>query len=234
MRLSLVIPCYNEAASLPGLIARCEAAFRAEDAEILLVDNGSSDDTAAILHERLAAGGNLRSVRVEVNQGYGHGILAGLRAARGDVLAWTHADLQTDPADALRGLALFRAAADPARLFVKGRRRGRPRGASVFTVCISAFESLLLRQRLWDINAQPTMFAASFFETWASPPGDFSLDLYAYYLARRRGLAIGRVPVDFHRRTHGRSHWNLDWRSKWKFIRRTVKFSFQLRKGAVQ
>jgi len=235
MKLSLVIPCYNEAANLPGLIARCEEAFRGEDAEVLLVDNGSTDATPSILAERLAGVENLRSVRVEQNQGYGFGILAGLRAARaarGDVLGWTHADLQTDPADAVKGMELFRRAADPERLFVKGRRYGRPPGDVFFTVGMSLFESALLGRRLWDINAQPTLFPAAFFRSWSNPPHDFSLDLYAYYQARRRGLAIGRFPVDFRPRAHGTSHWNVDWRAKWKFIQRTVKFSVQLRKAA--
>ncbi|WP_163770080.1 glycosyltransferase, partial [Proteus mirabilis] len=61
----------------------------------------------------------IRSVRVERNQGYGFGILSGLSQAKGRILAWTHADMQTDPADALAGLALF--IQDPAqKLFVKG------------------------------------------------------------------------------------------------------------------
>ncbi|MFP3686180.1 glycosyltransferase, partial [Bacillus sp. SIMBA_026] len=86
----------------------------------------------------------IRTVRVEKNQGYGFGILSGLRAAEGRILAWTHADMQTDPADALKGLALFEQAADPERLFVKGKRHGRPLGDVAFTVGMSAFETLLL------------------------------------------------------------------------------------------
>ena len=232
MKLSLVIPCYNEQASLPALIARCEEAFRGEDAEVLLVDNGSTDGSPAILRERLAHSRQLRSVRVEENRGYGFGILTGLGAARGEVLGWTHADQQTDPADARAGMALFRRSADPARLFVKGRRRGRPLGDSFFTVGMSFFESTLLGERLWDINAQPTMFPASFFRSWTAPPHDFSLDLFAYYLARRQGLTVARFPVEFGRRAHGSSHWNVNWAAKWKFIQRTVRFSLELRKAA--
>jgi glycosyltransferase involved in cell wall biosynthesis len=229
VKLSLVIPCYNEAANLPGLIARCEEAFSGEDAEVLLVDNGSTDGTAGILAARLAGSARLRAVQVRENRGYGFGIAEGLRAARGDVLGWTHADLQADPADALRGMALFRSAPDPGRLFVKGRRRGRPFGDRFFTVGMALFETLLLRQGLWDINAQPTMFPAAFFRSWNAPPQDFALDLYAYYLARRRGLAVARFPVDFGPRAHGVSHWNVDWTAKWKFIRRTVEFSVRLK-----
>jgi hypothetical protein len=73
------------------------------------------------------------------------------------------------------------------------------------------------------------MFPAAFFRSWNAPPQDFALDLYAYYLARRRGLAVARFPVDFGPRAHGVSHWNVDWTAKWKFIRRTVEFSVRLK-----
>lgn len=191
-----MIPCYNEARNLPLLVARLRETFLREDVEAILVDNGSTDDSAAVLAELLQDAERIRSVRVERNQGYGHGILAGLRAARGLIVGWTHADMQTDPADALEGLALFDDR-DPDTLFVKGRRHGRPAADVAFTVGMSLFETLLLRRRLWDINAQPTLFARAFFERWQAPPQDFSLDLYAYYQARRSGLQVRRFPVRF-------------------------------------
>ena len=104
--------------------------------------------------------------------------------------------------------------------------------ATVFTVGMSVFETALLARPLWDINAQPTMFPRAFFESWALPPDDFALDLYAYYKARRGGMTIRRFPVLFGKRLHGQSHWNVNWAAKWKFIRRTVDFSMRLRGGA--
>jgi glycosyltransferase involved in cell wall biosynthesis len=234
VRLSLVIPCYNEARSLPQLVARAGRVVAGDDVDVVLVDNGSTDDSPAVLASLLAGQPRVRSVRVEVNQGYGHGILTGLRAAAADgaqLLGWTHADLQTDPLDALRGLALFEDAADPERLFVKGRRYGRPLGDTAFTVGMSAFETALLRRPLWDINAQPTLFPASFFAGWVDPPTDFSLDLYAYHRAVDRGLQVQRLPVSFGARQHGVSSWNVDWRSKGKFIRRTTTYSLALRRA---
>lgn len=230
MKLSLIIPCYNEEKNLPLLAARCREALTREDVEVVLVDNGSTDRSPEVLAELLAGQSRLRSVRVAVNKGYGFGIVSGLCAAAGDVLAWTHADMQTDPADVLRGLALFERAAEPQRLFVKGRRYGRPAGDVLFTVGMSAFETLLLRRPLWDINAQPTMFHRRFFETWREPPDDFALDLFAYYAARHAGLAIARFPVRFGERAHGHSHWNVNWTAKMKFIRRTIDYSFRLRR----
>lgn len=228
MKFSLVIPCYNEAANLPLLLDRCRKVARQPSCEVVLVDNGSTDDSPAVLRELLQFHHGCRSVRVERNQGYGFGILSGLRAATGDILGWTHADLQTDPQDALRGLALFEQYGS--KIFVKGRRHGRPLGDVVFTIGMSVFETMLLGKPLWDINAQPTMFSRTFFESWHEPPHDFSLDLFAYYMARQNGLAVHRFPVRFGERAHGVSHWNVNWAAKRKFIRRTVDFSLQLKR----
>jgi glycosyltransferase involved in cell wall biosynthesis len=229
MRFSLVIPCYNEAANLPLLLSRCQNLVSQPGVEIVLVDNGSTDDSPSVLRALLPTYPGSRSVRVEKNQGYGFGILTGLRAASGDILGWTHADMQTDPLDILRGLDLFEKFGPNS--FVKGRRYGRPLGDVAFTIGMSFFETLLLGKPLWDINAQPTMFSRQFFETWHEPPHDFSLDLYAYYHARLAGLEVYRFPVLFGERAHGVSHWNVNWAAKRKFIRRTIDFSLQLKKS---
>ena len=233
-QFSLVIPCYNEAKGLAQLVARCEEIFSGHDVEVILVDNGSTDESPAVFSRLLAGKTQLRSVRVPVNQGYGHGILEGLRAARSPILGWTHADLQTDPKDALRGLALFQAAPDPQRLFVKGKRMARPPFDAVFTIGMACFETVLLRTPLWDINAQPTMFGRDFFQQWKSPPKDFSLDLYAYYMAKRSGLAVRRFPVHFGKRLHGLSRWNISPSAKVKFIKRTLGYSMSLARNLKQ
>lgn len=228
MRFSLIIPCYNEAENLPLLLNRCQSLVAHAGVEVVLVDNGSTDDSPAVLRALLPAYPGCRSVRVEQNQGYGFGILAGLKAANGEILGWTHADMQTDPQDALGGLELFEKYG--LNCFVKGRRYGRPLGDVAFTVGMSFFETLLLGKPMWDINAQPTMFSRKFFETWREPPHDFSLDLLAYYQARLAGLAIYRFPVLFGERAHGVSHWNVNIKEKCKFIMRTVKYSWALKR----
>lgn len=232
MKLSLIIPCYNEAANLPLLLERCKPLAATGDVEVVLVDNGSTDASPQVLAELLADAPGCRSVRVENNQGYGFGILSGLRAATGDVLAWTHADLQTNPMDARRAFDLFRASPAPMRLFVKGSRSGRPAMDVVFTAGMSAFETLLTGKSMRDINAQPTMFHRSFFDRWTQAPSDFSLDLFAYWRARSEGLTIARIPVRFKARAHGVSHWNTGLAAKWKFIKRTVDYSLRLRRSA--
>ena len=225
MRCSLVIPCYNEAASLPLLTDRCREIVDAHpNIEIVLVDNGSTDETPEILKKI-----PLKSIRVGVNRGYGHGILTGLQCASGDILGWTHADMQADIGDIVRGMKVFEQFGE--NILVKGRRHGRPLSDVFFTVGMSVFETMLLKTPLWDINAQPNLFPRHFFHSWKNPPHDFSLDLYAYYQAKRQHLSVHRFPVSFGKRIHGTSHWNIDWPNKIKFIRRTIQFSLDLKRG---
>ena len=142
--------------------------------------------TQQVLKDCLSNYPACRSIKLDKNDGYGGGILAGLRVAKGEIIGWTHADLQTNPTDALKALEFFENSTES--IFVKGRRHGRPFLDIFFTICMSFFESLLLRKKMWDINAQPTIFPKNFFNEWSNPPKDFSLDLYAYYLAKKRNL----------------------------------------------
>jgi glycosyltransferase involved in cell wall biosynthesis len=229
MKYSLVIPCYNEAANLPLLLERCKTLSGHQNIEIILVDNGSTDSSSKVLSKLLPSYPHCKTIRVEKNQGYGFGILAGLKVAQGDILGWTHADMQTDPKDLLQAIQIFEA--DGNQLYVKGWRIGRPLADVIFTIGMSIFETILLGTRLWDINAQPNLFPRSFFESWENPPHDFSLDLYAYFLARHHGLPVHRFSVKFGERAHGISHWNDSWAAKVKFIRRTINFSFELKKS---
>ena len=228
---SLVIPCYNEAKTLPTLVERLRLCFAdTQNYEIILVNNGSTDDSASILAAAEAEYSFLRIVHVPENQGYGWGILQGLAAAEGEYLGWTHADMQTDPADAIEGFTKLHALNVPLA-FVKGRRYGRPPADALFTVGMSCFDSMLFCMPLWDINAQPTLFTRAFYELWQDPPKDFALDLYAYATALKHKARISRFPVLFAQRQHGASHWNINWKAKLKFIKRTMDFSFALKKS---
>jgi len=230
MKSSLIIPCYNEGKNLPYLIDRCKELAGA-GIEVILVDNGSTDDSPEVLRRLLSDAHCIRSVRVEKNRGYGHGIVSGLREAKGEILGWTHADMQTDPKDFMKGLDFF---SENCSAFVKGLRHGRPVSDRIFTAGMSFFEMLIFRRSMWDINAQPTMFHRNFFSQWVEPPDDFSLDLYAYYSAKRANLQIFRFPVFFGQRMHGVSHWNVDWKAKLKFIKRTISYSFEMKKRGQQ
>ena len=64
----------------------------------------------------------------------------------------------------------------------------------------------------------------------ANEPKDFSLDLYAYYMAKKSRLVVKRFPVVFAERVHGVSNWNISFISKYHFIKRTLLYSFVLQK----
>ena len=98
------------------------------------------------------------------------------------------------------------------------------------TFGMSIFVSLLFRKRMFDVNAQPTVFSKDFFKSLPMPPNDFSLDLFFYFYALKKGLIIQRFPVNFGKRFGGVSTWNTGWLSRYKFIKRTVEFSLKLKK----
>jgi hypothetical protein len=137
--------------------------------------------------------------------------------------------MQTDPSDIVRAIDIIKAGNYAEDLYVKGLRRGRPLTDSFFTGGMSIFESIYLQTSLWDINAQPNIFHRKFFETWQSPPHDFALDLYAYYLAQKTGMRLSRFDVEFPERVHGHSNWNTGFKSKLRFIKRTIDFSVKLK-----
>lgn len=228
VELTLVIPCFNEGQGLGKLFDRCVDALIDQRLEIVLVNNGSTDNTEdifAILKKRNQE--RLKFHTVEVNLGYGHGILQGLGVATSRFIGWTHADLQTDPVDALKAIPMIVEGSNP--MFIKGKRQGRPLSDVVFTFGMSIYETLLLRRGLWDINAQPTIFPREFYENWTNPPTDFSLDLFAYASAKAAKHPVKRIPVVFGEREFGTSSWNVDWKSKLKFIKRTIAFSRELK-----
>ena len=229
MKFSLVIPCYNEGKNIPLLIKKLKDIFKFNDMEIVLVNNGSTDNTKRIMEDCVGDSSNIKVLNIKINKGYGYGILEGLKISQGEILGWTHADLQTDPADCLKALKLFNDL-ETNKLFIKGLRKGRSYSDQFFTFFMSIFEFFILGKLMWDINAQPSLFHRELFEKWIDPPKDFSLDLYAYYKAKTMNYKIKRFPVNFPPRQYGESKWNFSLHSKLKFIKRTILFSLNLKK----
>ena len=229
--LSVVLPCYNESAGLANILDRFQEVGGDRPFELILVDNGSTDRTPEVLAELLPRYRFARSVRIEQNRGYGDGIFRGLGEARGEILAWSHADLQTDPGDVFRAWDVFGQAAEPARLLVKGRRHGRRVGERVISRGMEVVALVLLRRCLSEINAQPKLFHRGLMEHVERPPIDFNFDVYVLYQARRHGWRITSIDVEFPPRPHGRSHWAATWSSKLRTIRRSVRYMFLLGLG---
>lgn len=235
MMLSIVVPCYDEAENIPLILERFANVIKRDDIEVILVDNGSTDNSPKILKELLPKYRFARTIRVEVNQGYGYGIVQGLNACRGEFIGWTHADMQTDPADLIKALKIIEENGSRKDIYVKGNRKGRPAFDQIFTSGMSLFETVYMGVKLYDVNAQPNVFSKEFFESWQNPPKDFALDLYVLYMARKAKLDIKRFDVVFPERVHGESHWNNgSLKAKWKFIKRTIDFSIKLKKSGIR
>jgi glycosyltransferase involved in cell wall biosynthesis len=232
--LSIVLPCYNEQDNIPGLCLRLDTVAAAEkDLEIILVNNGSTDNSSKIFEEELARNNRsvFRLVNVEKNLGYGFGILTGLRQAKGNILSVTHADRQTDPMDVLKALSIYKSHSNEYML-VKGFRKNRKLSEAVFSYGMGLLASVVLGKRLTEINAQPKLFSKKFFnEVEKDAPLDFSLDLYLLYQAKKRGTIVD-FPVFFEKRMAGEAKGGSgsSMKVKWKLVKRSFKYIFELSK----
>ncbi len=231
IKLSIVLPCYNEGEGLVELLEGYRAVWRDLPAELILVDNGSTDQSAEILHRELAKTENsfARTVKVEKNRGYGHGIYTGLQAAQGEFLAWSHADMQCNPADVFAAYDQLINASHSKKTIVKGQRARRELGAEIVTKGMSIFATLVLCRWLTDINAQPKVFHSSLMERLPYPPDGFPFDVYVLYQAKRAGWSLLTIPVVFGVRKHGESKWAFSFVSRWKTILRMMRYIISLR-----
>src|SRR3954464_9942561 len=105
--ISVVIPLYNEAESLPSLYEEIRAIARqAElDLEVVFVDDGSRDGSWKVISDLSRQHPNVRGLRFRRNFGKAAALSAGFRAAHGDLILTLDADLQDDPAEIPRFLA---------------------------------------------------------------------------------------------------------------------------------
>jgi len=107
MELSVVIPCYNEAGSLPDLLARLEDVRPSLPSphEVILINDGSTDATAQVLTELAAARSWLKVLNLRRNYGQTAALMAGFEHATGALIATMDGDLQNDPFDLPRLVA---------------------------------------------------------------------------------------------------------------------------------
>jgi glycosyltransferase involved in cell wall biosynthesis len=229
IQTQIIIPCFNELDGLLNLIDECLEVIELSNSSLgfILVNNGSKDGSEQIFNEVIGKYPSIEIVNLSVNQGYGGGILAGLESSNAQIIGWTHADLQTPLIDCFEAAKII----DAGTSFVKGRRKGRSMSDRIFSQGMGVFESVLFGSRLEEVNAQPTLFTKNFFETWQNPPTDFSLDLYALVMAVKNRLGIRRINVDFLPRQFGQSNWNFGIKSRIRFIKRTIKYSLELRRS---
>ncbi|HVT22309.1 MAG TPA: glycosyltransferase family 2 protein [Mycobacteriales bacterium] len=97
-RLSIVLPAYNEEANIEAAVTRASevAGRHCTDHEVIVVDDGSADTTAAIVEKLAAADPRIRLVKHETNQGYGGALKSGFLAATMELVFFTDSDNQFD------------------------------------------------------------------------------------------------------------------------------------------
>jgi len=115
-QLSIVIPAYNESARIEATLGRVMSCVETEgwDAEVLVVDDGSKDDTAAIVERWMSHFPRLHLIKNPGNRGKGYSVRNGLLQAAGNVVMFTDADLSAPMEEASRLIAAIAAGADVA------------------------------------------------------------------------------------------------------------------------
>jgi len=200
VELSIILPARNEADSLRQLLPQLVAIY--PQAEIIVVDDGSTDDTAAV-----CAAHPVRRLSHAESLGNGAAIKAGARAANGEVLCFMDADSQHNPADIGRLLATMTQGYD----MVVGARDTRGQasvGRRLANGFYNRFASWMTGRRVQDLTSGFRLARARCFREFLFLlPNGFSYPTTCTMAFFRAGYRIAYVPIDVHPRI-GRSHIN--------------------------
>lgn len=221
--LSFVMPCYNEEGLVRYTVTRLFAAFDKSPyrLELVAVDNGSSDRTGDILRELAGEGFHVVVHRVDVNQGYGNGILAGFPRCSARWVGIIPADGQVDAEDVVR---LFDALqATDGRMLGKVRRRFRMDGW--YRKLVSVSYNLMVRA-LWprlesiDVNGSPKILPREALEVMNLESRQWFLDPEIMIKAHYMGLRVLELNVFARMRGAGVSH--VKPTTCWEFFRKLL------------
>jgi dolichol-phosphate mannosyltransferase len=203
--LSIVIPVMNEAENVAPLAREIVAAV-GTDAEIIFVDDGSTDSTVSVLQNLKSEIPSLRILSHNRNFGQSRGVRTGVRAASADVVATLDGDGQNNPTDLPKLVAALRNGG-PTLGMVSGVRRTRmdnanKRWASGFA---NTFRRALLNDSAEDSGCGIKAFRRDAF--LALPYFDY-MHRFVIALMQREGYEVQFMDVDHRPRTHGKSKYN--------------------------
>jgi dolichol-phosphate mannosyltransferase len=206
--LSVVVPVHNEGPNLRPLITAISTALAGLDHEIVYVDDGSSDDTPAILADIAAELPTLVRVRHRAACGQSAAVITGVKTARGVYIATLDGDGQNDPADIPAMLAAIRAAEETGALpvLIAGHRTNRrDSGAKRYGSKIAnAVRGKLLQDGTPDTGCGAKLFRR---DAFLSLPHFDHIHRFLPALFIREGGHVVSVPVRHHPRAHGASHY---------------------------
>ena len=210
-RLSVVIPMYNESESAAAMLDSVERALRdyAQPWELIVVDDGSSDGTGALLErEARARGAHIRVLRLLRNFRQTAAMQAGIDAARGEVIVTLDGDLQNDPRDIPRLVA--RLLAEDLDM-VAGWRRERQDGF-VLRRFPSLLANRLIRQvsglQFQDLGCSLKVFRASVLKR-VRLYGEMHRFIPAWLATVTSPARMAEEPVSHHARQFGQSKYGL-------------------------
>lgn len=205
--VSVVVPAYNEADSLPELVARVRAAIDGMGLawEMWIVDDGSQDTTWEAVQAQNGADARVRGIRLARNFGKAAALAAGFEASRGDYVITMDADLQDDPAEIPDLIARL----DEGWDLVSGWKQDRKdsfvknHSSKVFNLATSRMCGL----RLHDFNCGLKAYRS---EVTRRVKLYGEMHRYVPALAHLDGFRVTEMPVRHHKRKYGTTKYGLD------------------------
>lgn len=193
MRISIVVPAYNEAVNIPLLVEEFDKFIKkSRSYEVIIVDDGSEDGTNSILKKHKRS--YLRSVRHGRNMGKTQAIMSGAKAAKGDIIVIFDADMQYDPRDIPKLIALIDSGYDVAT----GWKQGTYDKRFVSNV-YNLWARKLFGLEIHDMNAIKAIRK----EVLRIIPMRKDWHRYIVPLAQEAGYKIGEIKVNLRPRRYG-------------------------------
>jgi glycosyltransferase involved in cell wall biosynthesis len=203
--LSVFFPAYNDAGTIPSMVLGAVLAARrlTPDYEVIVVNDGSSDATPALLAELARAYPQVRIVTHAVNRGYGGALRSGFEHASKEYVFYTDGDAQYDPAE----MAALWARMDESVDLVNGYKisRSDPLHRVLIGRIYHHTVKLLFGLRVRDVDCDFRLMRRSIFDRVQLTKNSGVICLEMMKKIQDAGFRIAEVPVHHYHRAYGRS-----------------------------
>ena len=209
MDISIIVPLYNEAESLPELKAWIDRSLRGYSCEVIFVDDGSTDNSWAVIQELADQFGSpVRAIRFRRNYGKSAALYEGFAAARGDIVVTMDADLQDSPEEIAEMVRMIR---EDGYDLVSGWKQHRKDNALTKNLPSKLYNWTARKVtgiRLHDMNCGLKAYRS---EVVKNIEVYGEMHRYIPYLAKNAGFnKIGEKPVHHQKRKYGVSKFGMD------------------------